>query len=509
MHAVRGTVNPAATLAIASAFLAVASGLLALRLSRAPGSGEQRWFAVIAFASATYAAGNLGTTLTAPVPIAVWLSRVQVGSLLVHLWGWTRLSRALAGVTPSRLERRASWLLPAASPLALVPGLVFTARVVDRPYPPLDVVYRLPVPSPSGTVLFGLLAAIAIAVEVRLVRAALRRAPGAGVLATAFAVLLAMGVNDALATELDVPLPFLLDSGFAVPLLAVSWLGASRFIASATELEALGRELWSQVEARTRELASAQESLLRAEKLASLGQFANGVAHEVNNPAAVVTSSLRFIAESAAAPGGRPLDAESAAALADAVTAMDRITTLVRRLVDAGRIALGPSRAAAAEVGAAVAKVVERQPPGVRAAIERVGDAGEVHVALRPDALEHVLETLLANAVDALPDPRHGRIAIRTELGDGSVRISVSDDGVGMPPEILRRAFDPFFTTKPFGRGSGLGLPIARGLVESTGGTLWLESEPGVGTRALAELPRAAAGSAGEPPGQASSEDGG
>jgi signal transduction histidine kinase len=174
---------------------------------------------------------------------------------------------------------------------------------------------------------------------------------------------------------------------------------------------------------------------------------------------------------------------------------MERITTLVRKLVDAGRIALAPTRAAAASVAAAIAKVLDRQPASVRAAIERVGDeAREVRVALRPEALEHVLETVVANAADALPEVRKGWIAIRTELRDGSVRITVADDGVGMPADVLRRAFDPFFTTKPFGRGTGLGLPVARGLVESAGGTLWLESEPGAGTRAVIELPEAPAG---------------
>jgi signal transduction histidine kinase len=489
-----GSVNPAATLAIVSAVLASASGILALRLSRAPGSGEQRWFAVIAFGSAAYAAGNLGTTLAAAPSLVVSLSRVQVASIFVSLWGWIRLSRTLDGVKPSRLERRATWVLLAASPLALVPGLVFVDRVFDRPYPPLDVVYRLPVASASGIALFAAFVAIAVAVELRFVRAALRRASGAGVLATAFAVLVAMGVSDALATTQDLPLPFLLDSGFAVPLLAVSWIGASRFIDSATALEKLGQDLWSQVEARTRELASAQENLLQAEKLAALGQFANGVGHEVNNPAAVVNSSLRFIAESAAAPGGRPLDPESAAALADAVAAMERITSLVRKLVDAGRIALAPSRPAAAGVGAVLAKVVDRQPASVRAAIERIGDPRDARAALRPEALENVLETIVANAADALPEGRKGRIAIRTELLDGSVRITVADDGVGMPADVLRRAFDPFFTTKPFGRGSGLGLPVARGLVESAGGALWLESEPGAGTRAVIELPEAPSG---------------
>jgi signal transduction histidine kinase len=133
-----------------------------------------------------------------------------------------------------------------------------------------------------------------------------------------------------------------------------------------------------------------------------------------------------------------------------------------------------------------------RQPAALRQAIARVGEPGPHHVPLRPEALEHVLETLVTNAGDALAGERAGWIGIRTERRGERVRIVVSDDGVGMAPEILRRAFDPFFTTKPVGRGTGLGLPVARGLVESAGGTLWLESAPGSGTRAVIELPDAA-----------------
>ncbi len=494
MQEVRADLNPAATLAVVSAVLSLAAGALALRLAKAPGSSDQRWFALVAFAAATYSLSNLGTTLPASPAVVTWLSRVQVSSVVVNLWAWLRFSRGLSVDVPSTFERRGSWVLLALAPLPIVPGTVFGAGVVDRAYPPLDVVYRQALSTPTGDALFLLLFAIALAVELRLVRAAVRRIPHAAAVATAFGIMLALALCDGLATALLLPLPFLLDSGFAAPVLAVGWIGASRFIASARTLEQLGADLWTQVEERTRELASAQENLLQAEKLAALGQFANGLAHEVNNPAAVVNSSLRFIAESAAAPGGRPLDPESAAALADAVAAMARITTLVRRLVDAGRIALAPTRTAATGVAAGIAKVVDRQPPGVRDAIQRSGDAGDVRVALHPEAFEHVLETLLANAADALPDGGTGRIAIRTERREGSVRITVSDDGVGMPADVLRRAFDPFFTTKPFGRGSGLGLPVARGLVESAGGALWLESEPGAGTRAVFELPEAAAG---------------
>jgi two-component system, NtrC family, sensor kinase len=200
-----------------------------------------------------------------------------------------------------------------------------------------------------------------------------------------------------------------------------------------------------------------------------------------------VTASLRYLAE--AARGPQPSDA--AEVVQDALAAMERINALVRKLVDAGRLAAAPSGGVTA-LAPVVAKAL-----GIARAIGR-GDVrfeAEVppglHVPLRAETLERILEVLLRNAAEAVPEGRGGRVEVRAAPAEGLVRVIVSDDGVGMTPEVLRRAFDPFFTTKPQGRGSGLGLAVARGLVESGGGSLYLESEPGRGTRAIVELPEA------------------
>ena len=124
---------------------------------------------------------------------------------------------------------------------------------------------------------------------------------------------------------------------------------------------------------------------------------------------------------------------------------------------------------------------------------ERIALCAEVprglHVRARVEALEQVLQSLLSNAADAVPLGRAGRIEVRAEQRAGGIRISVADDGVGMSKEVLERAFEPFFTTKPVEAGTGLGLPVSRGIVEVHGGTLWLESVPGQGTTAVLILP--------------------
>jgi signal transduction histidine kinase len=480
--------NLAATIAIASAALSFGVALVSRRISRAPGSGDQRWFAVAAVSAGTYALCNLGTTLAWPAAAVAWLSRVQVASVVVSLWAWAHYANALLARRPGRGERVALALLFALAPAALVPGVMFGGGVVDRPFAPLGVVYRQSVSTPSGDALMVGLVAVALLLLVRFLRAWRAGAPHGGLTAAAFLVLILFGANDALAVAgLDVP--FLLDTGVSVPVLAMGWVITSRFVDSAREIERLRGDLAAEVETRTKDLAATLGALHQAEKLAALGQFASGVAHEVNSPAAVVTANLHYLA---GATGAGALPPDAGEVLGDALAAMRRINDLVRKLVDAGRIAAVPGGVSSAAVSEVVAKaaaearvrggghltVVEAVPPGVA-------------VRARRESLEQILAGLLANAADAIPRGREGRIEIRVERAGGKVRIAVSDDGAGMAPEVLRRAFDPFFTTKPDGSGTGLGLPVARGLVEAHGGSLRLESAPGAGTTAVVELPEA------------------
>ncbi len=407
--------NAAATIALVSAGLAVGVGLVARRLAHAPGSGEQRWFSVVAFSSAAYALCNLSTTLPASPLAVVWLSRLQIAALVVHLWGWVRYSQAFLGVAPGRLERLGASLLPFVAPLALVPGVVFSEIVADRAFAPLGVVYRQPTPTATGNAVFVALVVVGVAVAVRFARAWRAGVRHAGPLAAAFGALLAFSISDALATSLLLPVPYLLDAGFVAPVLAVASMMASRFVESTRALEALRERLVSDVESRTRELSSALESLHQAEKLAALGQFANGVAHEVNNPAAVVTASLRFVSDEARSSGAS-LSPETAEALADARVAMERITDLVRKLVDAGRIALAPSGSAFAEVSAAVEKVVGLQPEPLRLALRvDAGAARGALVRLRPDALVLVIES--PRPERHRRDPRRARRVRRDRRG--------------------------------------------------------------------------------------------
>jgi two-component system NtrC family sensor kinase len=102
--------------------------------------------------------------------------------------------------------------------------------------------------------------------------------------------------------------------------------------------------------------------------------------------------------------------------------------------------------------------------------------------------LNQVFMNLLINACDAMGDK--GRIRVETRALDAQrVRLEFQDEGPGIPPEMRDRVFEPFFTTKPVGQGTGLGLSLSHGIIERHGGRIWVESEPGAGTRFLIELP--------------------
>jgi signal transduction histidine kinase len=483
--------NLAAAIAIAAGSIAIYVGLVARRFALAPGWGEQRWFGYIAFGAGAYAFGNVATSIGWPDPAVVALSRLQLAAVLAQVWAWFRYVDAWTGRRPGRAERTAVALLLALAILSLMPGLAYDGLVVGHVVPWLSNSYRDAVPTLAGQLLFATAFAAAGVIGLRLVAAWRRGQPHGLLHALAFGCLLLFGLNDGLVASGAYPGAYLLDVGFVIPVGAMAYTLTQRFVRDARSLHALRDRLEGLVEVRTGELAEAQEALHQSEKLAALGQFASGVAHQVNNPASVVTSSLSYL-ERCCAVGSPPPDAHET--IIDALAAMQRINGLVRRLVDAGRLAAVPDAGGSSSVQAVTEQVVDeaRARSGERVVYRLEGTPG-LHAALRPEVLAQILSALLHNAAESIPEGRDGHVVVRVGLvEDGRVQLAVHDDGVGMTAELQRRAFEPFFTTKGEGKGSGLGLPVARALAESRGGALRLESRPGEGTTALLELPEAA-----------------
>ncbi len=245
--------------------------------------------------------------------------------------------------------------------------------------------------------------------------------------------------------------------------------------------------LVGQLREERRQLRETRSQLIQAEKLASLGELAGGVAHELNQP----LTAIQMVTELLLERSHQTIDArrKDLELIQSATSRMGRIVSAVRTfgrrvslemaelparlpLDEALRLLAEPLRAQCIEV-----RVVEQSPvPPI------VGNA---------EALQQVFINLLSNAKDALSVLAEGlprRVDIQLESQIDRVRIVVEDTGPGIPEELASRIFDPFFSTKDVGRGSGLGLAISHGIVGEHGGALRYERASAGGARFVIEL---------------------
>jgi two-component system NtrC family sensor kinase len=239
-------------------------------------------------------------------------------------------------------------------------------------------------------------------------------------------------------------------------------------------------------------LAEVQEQLARTRRLATIGQLAAGVAHEINNPLAAITTcaeatlrDMRGAADSAALATERQWDYY----LEEIVRQALRCKEITRGLLDLSR--QKRARRDAVDLNRVVAQaalVFEQRGRERGISFEVEPDASVGEVATDETMLRQVLDNLLSNALDAVTDG--GRVRVSTALDGARVRVEVGDDGHGIAPDVLARVFDPFFTTKDPGRGSGLGLAISLTLAEAMGGAITVESKPEKGSLFRLWLPR-------------------
>jgi PAS domain S-box-containing protein len=271
-----------------------------------------------------------------------------------------------------------------------------------------------------------------------------------------------------------------------------------------------------------------ERQLLQREKMASIGQLAAGIAHEINNPMGFIHANLSQLGEylddfsrvwealgalrKAALSAGAEVRvaaeaAESVIADVDAEFLLRDFGTAIRESLEgAQRIRAIVSdlrsfshRDSEAKVHADVNKALDSTANIVWTMMKHSVALSKAYAELPPVLcfpmqLQQVFMNLLMNAYQAIEERRQrdgapGEVRLRTELADGGVRIAVADNGVGMAPDVQRRIFDPFFTTKEVGVGTGLGLSTSYQIVRRHGGKLTFESRRGVGTTFWVWLP--------------------
>jgi len=271
------------------------------------------------------------------------------------------------------------------------------------------------------------------------------------------------------------------------------------------------RERNVELEVANRRLAEAHNQLLQSEKLASVGQLAAGIAHEINNPIAFVHSNLHSLDgytrdifslldayEAAGEPASAQLQQLKRAAnvgflrediptlINESSDGLTRVEKIIRDLREFTNI--DKSERQLVDVHDALERTLSVAAHQIRPKADILREFGQVPlIECLPAQINQVFLALLVNAAQAIDT--HGTITIGTGADDDQLWVRIADSGKGIAPEHLGRIFDPFFTTKPIGTGMGLGLSVAYSIVQQHGGSIEAHSEPGRGAVFTVRLP--------------------
>lgn len=231
-----------------------------------------------------------------------------------------------------------------------------------------------------------------------------------------------------------------------------------------------------------------EAQLRQSQKMEAIGQLAGGVAHDFNNILAAISGYAELLQADFADGDGRRDDVEEilkgtrrAASLTRQLLAFSRKQVMQPETFDVNEVVADMSTMLTPLLGATLRLELKPAPEPALVRADRT-------------QFEQVLLNLAVNARDAMPSGGTVTLAVRHEEsgpgGEPSVVLAVSDTGSGMPPEVEARVFEPFFTTKPLGEGTGLGLSMVHGIVQQSGGTISVASQPGAGATFTVSLPR-------------------
>lgn len=238
-----------------------------------------------------------------------------------------------------------------------------------------------------------------------------------------------------------------------------------------------------------------QSQLFHAAKLVSVGELAAGIAHEINNPLAIISSQSGVIKDmfDPDVGGSAHMDPETSESIIKELSIVDeavfRAKDITGKLLKSAR--KNVPKLLKSNVNQLIDDVVdgliEKEFQVANIDLIKDYDARLPEILLDPDQIRQVLQNLINNAGDAIEGA--GKITLTTRERDGKVQMIISDTGKGMPHEVMVKIFHPFFTTKEVGKGTGLGLAISLSIVESMGGTIDVQSMPESGTSFIISLP--------------------
>ncbi len=226
------------------------------------------------------------------------------------------------------------------------------------------------------------------------------------------------------------------------------------------------------------------QQIMKSERLATLGQLAAGVAHEINNPLGAVLMYGHLSLEEMATEDPRRKNLEKVVAEAT------RCKNIVRGLLDFARQSEpNVEEADANEVLKRTLSLLQNQALFQNIKITTRFSPSLPKAMMDSGQIQQVFTNIILNAAEAMTGGGELTVASRTAAGGEAIEIEIADTGCGIPPENLEKIFDPFFTTKEVGRGTGLGLAVSYGIIAGHKGTIEIRSEPGKGTTFILRLP--------------------
>lgn len=237
------------------------------------------------------------------------------------------------------------------------------------------------------------------------------------------------------------------------------------------ELAEQSRHLEELVEERTRDLKEAQAQLIKAEKMAALGEVAGSVGHELRNPLAVISNSV-YLLKTALTKS----DATVREYLQMIETETHNASQIINDLLDYSRIQ--PTVKELVDLPDLISNLLAKYPVPGSVKVENAISGDLPAVKANPQQVEQIFRNLISNAVEAMPDG--GKLGLKSVIKKNQLSIAVSDSGVGIPQKNIRKIFEPLFTTKP--RGIGLGLAITRKLADLNNIGIRVKSKVGQGT---------------------------
>ncbi len=486
-----------ALLDVAGGVAALGVAALAWSLSRAPRWRRIRLIAWIGGSGVSYFFFDLHTAI--PGVPGFWRSAangLDVASLSLHIGAWILLrTRLLQNTAVDTLDRVLLSLLTITGVASAIPGVAFVPGEVERASQLGSIRYYDVQPTAAGNVAFAVLMVVMGLALGRYLKD-VRKGDVTFYHVAALGLLFAGAVHDVLVSAAYLSPPYVAGPFFFAAILCVGADFTRGFIGTANSLDRLALDLEQRVKERTAALEKATETLRQTERLATLGQLAGGVAHEINNPISAVIGNLTVLQE--ARPVGS-LTEEEHACLTDSLEAARRVARIVKQLQQAGSRTRAQDARVTIDVGACVRAAVETARASSRGAVKIDIDCPDGTFATGEHTmLEQVIENLVQNGVQAIPDgQKDGRVEVRVEAhaqgGARKVRIAVTDNGVGMSASTKERLFEPFFSTKPAGLGTGLGLAVSSTFVTAMRGEMRVESTLGRGSELSIELDAAGA----------------